>query len=382
MKSSQNRCCTNPFAYGCFSLLLLLLLGCSGEGQDSGNPKAPIPVKVALPVEIEVHEWNEYPGRLDAVETVDVRSRVSGYLQKVLVQDGEKVSKGDLLFKIDPRTYEIELDRAKAELERTRTKLDLAKNELKRADRLRQSKAISDEEYDQRDQGLSETTESLHAAEAAVQMARLNLEWTEIRSPIDGRIRRELLTPGNLIKGDDTLLTTVVSVDPVYVYLEIDERSALEIRRLGNSTDHHRIRAELGLIDESDFPHRGTIDYQDPRFDVHSGTMTLRGLFENPDDILNPGLFARVRISRGPPHQAILIPSRAIANDQNQKIVWKNQPDGSLKPTPIVTGSTHGSFTVIEQGLEAGESIVVEGLAKLRPGVKVKAELMSLSYDG
>lgn len=363
------------------AFLLSALTGCGEGTEQAKNPNPVVAVKIARPILREISEWNEYPGRLDAVETVDIRARVSGYLQKVLVRDGEKVQKGDLLFQIDPRTYEIDLKRAEAELEKSRTQLDLARNELKRAERLRQSKAISDEEYDQRSQGLSESSESLHAAEAEVQRARLNLDWTQVRSPIDGRIRRELLTPGNLVKEDDTLLTTVVSIDPVYVYLEIDERAALEVRRLGNPNDHHRIHAELGLVDEANFPHRGTIDYQDPRLDAQSGTMTLRGLFENPQDILNPGLYARVRILKGAPHNALLVPARAIATDQNQKIVWKSTKDGSVTPSPVKTGSIQGSFIVIEEGLSEEETIVTEGLAKLRPGVKIKPEVQTLTFE-
>jgi len=210
------------------------LLNLSGCGQDqSGTPAPPlIPVKTMDVIEMEVMDWDEYTGRLEAVEMVDVRARVSGYLEHVNFKDGDKVKKGDLLFQIDSRTYAAELKRAESELARTRSRVELSQNDFKRAERLRLSKAISDEEYDLRSKTVTENTATMHAAEAAVQMARLNYEFTQVRSPIDGRIGRELITSGNIINGDQTLLTTIVSIDPIYVYLDTDERAVLKYRRL------------------------------------------------------------------------------------------------------------------------------------------------------
>lgn len=368
-------------------LLLSLLLGC-GEGKP-GAPKVmpPVPVKTVLPTLREVLEWDEYTGRVEAIETVEIRARVSGYLEQVRFKGGEKIRKGDLLFVIDQRSFISELKRAQAELERTRTKLELARNDLKRAERLRLSKAISDEEYDSRSKGLAESTATLHSAEAAVEMARLNLDFTQIRSPIDGRIGRTLINVGNLVNNDQTLLTTVVSIDPVYVYIDADERSVLKYRRLAaeglrTHGERGRIVAELGLIDENGFPHPGYIDYTDPRMDAATGTLRVRGIFANPHELLSPGLFARVRIHGGVPHAALLVPDRAVATDQDQKYLWVAKTDGTVDYRRVTLGNRFGSFRAILGGLAADEPVVVDGIAKLRPGAHIKAQPTDIPYDG
>ena len=367
---------------------ILNLAACGQEERTPAGPRAlpPVPVKTVLPMSREVLEWDEYTGRIEAMESVEIRARVSGYLDQVLFKDGEKVKKGDRLFSIDPRNYAIELKRAEAELQRTRTKLELAQNDLRRAERLRLSKAISDEEYDSRSKGLAESTETLHAAEAAVEMARLNLEFTQVRSPINGRIGRELITVGNLVREDQTLLTTVVSTDPIYVYLDADERSILKYRRLTAAGQrggaNSRIVAQLGLIDETGFPHQGYIDYTDPRLDANTGTLRVRGIFPNPSELLSPGLFARVRLHGGNPHPALLIPGRAVATDQDQQFVWVARPDGTVDYRKVSLGGRHGSFRIVTGGLEANDAVVVDGIAKLRPGAKVKAEPTAAPYDG
>lgn len=372
-------------------LWLFVALAACGESAAPapGAPKAmpPLPVKTVLPLLREVLDWDEYTGRIEAVESVEIRARVSGYLEAIHFKDGDKVRKGDLLFVIDRRSYAAELKRAEAELARTRTKLELAENDLKRAERLRQSKAISDEEFDSRSKGLAESTATLHAAEAAVEMARLNLDFTQVRSPIDGRIGRELITVGNLVKDDQTHLTTIVSIDPIYVYLDADERSILKYRRLSAQGQRSRgsggrIVAQLGLIDETGFPHQGYIDYVDPRMDATTGTLRVRGVFPNPQELLSPGLFARIRIHGGSPRAALLIPGRAIATDQDQQYVWVAQPEGGVEYRRIIPGARFGSFRVITEGLKPDDAVVVEGLAKLRPGAKIKPEPTSVPYDG
>ena len=365
------------------------LLNLSGCGQDqSGTPAPPpIPVKTMDVIEMEVMDWDEYTGRLEAVEMVDVRARVSGYLEHVNFKDGDKVKKSDLLFQIDSRTYAAELKRAESELARTRSRVELSQNDFKRAERLRLSKAISDEEYDLRSKTVTENTATMHAAEAAVQMARLNYEFTQVRSPIDGRIGRELITSGNIINGDQTLLTTIVSIDPIYVYLDTDERAVLKYRRLAAvgqraNENEGRIIVQLGLIDENGYPHQGYIDYVDPRMDASTGTLKVRGLIKNPDQLLSPGLFARVRIHGGSPHPALLIPGRAIGTDQDQQFVWVVKPDGLVDYRKIKPGIQFGSFRTVLEGLSVDDQIVVDGLPKVRPGVKVQAEKISVPYDG
>ena len=369
--------------------LIAALTACGESAAPTAPPETtpPLTVKTVQPLLREVLDWDEYTGRLEAVESVDIRARVSGYLEQVLFKDGDKVKKGDLLFVIDRRTYDAELKRAEAELQRTRTRLELAENDLRRAERLRRSKAISDEEYDARSTGLAESTATMHSAEAAVQMARLNVDFTQVRSPIDGRIGRELITAGNLVNGDQTLLTTVVSIDPVYVYLDADERSILKYRRLAAAGKRAqggsgRIIAQLGLIDETGFPHQGVIDYVDPRMDATTGTLRVRGVFANPKELLSPGLFARVRIHGGNPHPALLIPGRAIATDQGQQHVWVALTQGGVEYRKVSPGGQFGSFRVITDGLQAGDRVVVDGVGKVRAGARIKAEPVTIPYDG
>lgn len=365
---------------GLLILLCLAISGCNPQGQSNGP--APIRVGVAHPLVTEVTGWKEYNGRIEAMETVDLRARVSGYLKSVKVRDGEWVHQNDLLFVIDPRSYEIEVKRAAAELQRIKTQQELARTALRRADRLRRAKAISDEEYDQRTQALAESTEAQNIAESALMMARLRLEWTEIRAPLSGRIRRELLTPGNLVRENETLLTTIVSVNPAYVYLDVDERTALEIRRHQNQHPGQSTAAELALVDEKDFPHQGYIDYLDPRFERQTGTLSLRGVFQNPDELLNPGLFAKVRLALRPAHEALLIPTRAIATDQDRKFVWLANDDGTIAPRPIIPGALYGHYTEVVSGLESKDEVIIEGLAKLRPGIRIVKDPLTLEFDG
>jgi multidrug efflux system membrane fusion protein len=377
---------------GLFAALALLLLGC---GNHSDVPAAeaetpPVKVKIAQPLQKEVLEWDEYTGRIEAMETVEVRARIDGYLDKVNFKAGDKVKKGDLLFVIDPRPYRAELNRAEGELERARSRLELAKNDLQRAERLRRSKAISEEEYDARSKGQREAVAAVRAAEAAAQTARLNLEFTEIRAPISGRIGRELVTQGNLVSGGGggTLLTIIVSVDPVYVYVDADERAVLKYRRLAEagkrtSARETRITAKLALIDESDFPHEGYIDYIDPRMDPSTGTLRARAVFSNPNEFLSPGFFARLRVPGSAPYQGLLVPDRAVGTDQGQKFVWVAKDDGSVEYRRIVPGTVTGQMRVISEGLQPDDWVVIEGVHKLSPGTRIEAERIPLAaIDG
>lgn len=373
---------------------LFLALQLAGCGSGSSNPAPvgppqmpPMPVKTGLPLQKEVTDWDEYTGRIEAMETVEIRARVSGYLDRVMLKDGDKVKKGDLLFVIDPRPYQAELNRAEAELERARSRLELAHNDLARAEKLRKSKAISEEEYDGRSKGQRESAGALKSAEAAAQVARLNLGFTEIRAPISGRIGRELITPGNLVNADQTLLTTIVSIDPVYVYIDADERAVLKYRRMAatgerTSARDTKIPAELALLDETGFPHHGHIDYVDPRLDASTGTLRARGVFENPAELLSPGFFARLRVHGGAPRQALLIPERAIGSDQGQKFVWIAKPDGSIEYRRVTLGGQHGALRVVADGLKPNEQVVIEGIQKLRPGAKVKADVVAVPDAG
>jgi multidrug efflux system membrane fusion protein len=263
----------------------------------------------------------------------------------------------------------------------------LAKNDLARAERLFRAKAISEEEHDARSKGLRETSAAVQSAQANVYTARLNMDFTQIRSPIDGRIGRELITAGNLVSGggaDATLWTFIVSTDPVYVYVDADERSVLKYRRQAQeegrgSLGDERTPVELAVADELSFPHQGHLDYISPREDAATGTLTLRGVFANPDELLSPGFFARMRVRGSIPYPAILLPDRAIGTDQAQRFVWVVNQQNQVEYRKVVLGAHIGQSRVIKEGLKPEEWAVIEGIQKLKPGIKVNPERILLS---
>lgn len=371
---------------GLAAIALAAVGGCrSGDAPGNQPPQGPPPtIKIAQPISRNVTEWDEYTGRIEAVESVDIRARVGGYLDKVYFKDGEKVKKGELLFVIDPRPFKAQLDYASAELERVRSRKELAANDMARAEKLFRVKAISKEEYDGRQKGLREASAVVESASANVVTARLNLEFTQVRAPINGRIGRELITPGNLVKSDETLLTTIVSTDPVYVYVDADERAVLKYRRLRQQQGRpdagvEGTPVELALADENNFPHRGVLDYIAPREDTSTGTVTLRGVFPNDNELLSPGFFARLRVRSGAPYPALLLPDRAIGTDQAQRFIWVMNRNNQVEYRKIELGAHIGRTRVIRKGLTAGEWVVVEGLQKLRPGIQVNPERISLA---
>ncbi len=359
---------------------LALLAAC--EGPTTTAPAPPPRVTVSQPVHKEVMEWDEYTGRLEAAETVELRARVSGYLDRVLVQDGAKVQKGDLLFVIDPRPYQAELDRVEAELERAKARLALARNDLDRAERLFRSRAISEEELDTRAKGLREAEAAVRSAAAALQSARLNVEFTEVRAPISGRISREYVTVGNLIDGgtgNATLLAIIVSIDPMYVYVDADERSVLKYMRLARegkreSARDTQIPAELSLADEEGFPHRGVIDYVEPRADPTTGTVRGRGVFRNAQDRLSPGFFARVRVPGSGKYEALLVTDRALVIDQGQKFVLVVNAQNIAEYRAVKLGPLIDGLRVITEGLKPDDEVLVNGLQRVRPGMSVTPE--------
>jgi multidrug efflux system membrane fusion protein len=368
---------------------LMGMAGCGNHdepGSQPGQGQSPN-VKIAQPLSQEVTEWDEYTGRIEAVNSVDVRARVSGYLDKVNFKAGDRVHKGDLLFLIDPKPFTAQLNFAEAELERAKSRHELAKNDLSRAERLFRAKAISEEEHDARSKGLRETVAAVQSAQANVYTARLNLEFTQVRSPIDGRIGRELITAGNLVNGgggDATLLTFIVSTDPVYVYVDADERSVLKYRRQAKkgsrgSLGDEQTPVELAVADEVNFPHQGHLDYISPREDAATGTLTLRGVFANSDELLSPGFFARMRVRQSAPYPAILLPDRAIGTDQAQRFVWVVNQQNQVEYRKVELGAHIGQSRVITEGLKPEEWAVIEGLQKLKPGIKVNPERISLT---
>ncbi len=325
-------------------------------------------------------EWDEYTGRLDAKESVEIRARVSGYLDKVHFEEGKMVNAGDLLFTIDRRPYQAELEALAADKDQAQAKADLAQSEAERARKLIETRAISQEDFDTRVKTAAQARSAVKGAEARVASARLNLAFTEVRSPISGRVSRALVTPGNLIVGGTaatTLLTTVVSQDPIYAYVAVDERASLKYRRLAAtgarpSAITSRIPCELALGDEQGFPHAGEIDFVENRINASSGTVTARGVFPNDSGLMSPGMFVRLRVPGSGKYQAVLIPGRALAADQALRFVYVVGADSIAQMRPVKLGSEIDGLRVVTEGLKAGENVIVEGIINVRPGVQVK----------
>jgi RND family efflux transporter MFP subunit len=364
------------------AIALVWAVGCKPKGAVT--PPAPPTVSVIQPVVKDVVEWDEYIGRLESPEVVEVRARVSGYLDKVHFKEGKEVKKGDVLITIDPRPYQAEFDRAQAEFERAQSQAELAKSDAERAKRLITTKAISEEDFDTKTRTYASVLAAARSAKAALEAAKLNLEFTEIHSPIDGRISRALVTEGNLVSGGvsgagATLLTTVVSLNPLYLYSDADERAILKylkLRREGKrvSARDEQIPAEMALADETDFPHRGRIDFVDNRIDPTTGTLRARGVFSNADHSLSPGFFGRIRIPGSGKYPALLIPDRALGADQSVKFVYVVNAEKKVEFRPVTIGPMIDGLRVVKEGLKPGEQIIVEGLLRVRPGVVVDAK--------
>jgi membrane fusion protein, multidrug efflux system len=356
--------------------------------QPKASMAPPTPAVTAKqPVQREIVEWDEYPGRLDPVDMVEVRARVSGYLDSVQFKDGAMVKKGDLLFQIDPRPYQAELARQEAALNQTETRLELAINDLSRANRLLKSKAISEEEADSRNKAQREAEAAVKSAKAALDSAKLNLEYTRITAPISGRISRKFITEGNLVNGNQgqaTLLTTIVSVDPVYCYVDADERSVLKYQQLTREGKNLNLRngkvvCELELADETDFPHKGILDFVDNRVNPTTGTLRVRGVFANPepDLVLQPGYFARVRVPGSGKYPALLVPDQSLGTDQGQKFVYTVSDQDAIEYKLVKLGPAFEGLRVVREGLQSNEWVVVNGLMSIRPGSKVKPDRVS-----
>jgi multidrug efflux system membrane fusion protein len=351
-----------------------LVSGCSHA--SALTQAAPPPAVTVAPVEQkDIVEWTEFTGRTEPVESVEIRPRTSGYIQEMRFQSGQLVHKGDVLFIIDPRWNQATFDQRQAEY-------DQAKGEADRTDLLLKNNAISAEEAEARRARYA-------GAKAALESARLDLEFTQVRSPIDGRVSRALLTEGNYVSGaagSATLLTTVVSVDPVYVYASVDEDTLLKFNRLVEAKqlgtgDGGKIPVELELADEAVFPHRGSIESFDNQLDPNTGSILLRAVFPNGDGRIVPGLFARIRIPLSEKHPALLVDERAIGTDQANKFVLTLTPTNTVAYQAVTLGPTIEGKRLIRSGLVAGEEIVVSGLQRVRPGMAVLPEAAPVAAE-
>jgi RND family efflux transporter MFP subunit len=348
----------------------------TASGCSKGAPPMQVPqVTVAPAIERVVADWDEFTGHFDAVNSVEVRPRVGGFLQRVGFVEGAIVHQGDVLFVIDQRPYEAEVARAEAVLAQARTRNQLAGMEVERAQKLVNTQAISREELDARTSGRAEGDAGVKGAEAAVLVARLNLEWTVVRAPISGRVGRAEVTPGNVVQAgapSPTLLTTIVSIDPIYVYFDTDEQAYLKY--MGAQATGPKGREVLvGLANETGFPHEGRLNFVDNRVDGTSGTIRARALLSNPNGLFTPGLFARVRLLGSQRHPATLVQDQAIGTDQDRKFVLVLKSDNTVEYRPVVTGRVVDGLRTVESGLKPGERVVINGLMRVRPGMKVAA---------
>jgi RND family efflux transporter MFP subunit len=368
------------------SLVVSALFFASSSLGCSAKPPAPPPppsVTAAPVLQRDIAEWDEFSGRLEAVDQVEIRPRVSGYIKRVTFTEGREVRKGEVLFEIDPRPYQAELARAEAELERAKSAASLAASDVQRADRLVKAQAISREEYDSRTSAEAQGGAGVKAAEAAVETARLNLNWTRVRSPIAGRVSNALVTPGNLVQASPaTLLTTVVSLEPMYVYFDSDEQTYLRYAGQARNGSNWRVTGlpvYLGLANETGYPHEGRLDFVDNQVDPNTGTIRTRAVFSNKSRALTPGLFARVKLVGSKTKQTMLVRDAAIGTDQDRKFVLVVGPGDSLQYRPVVPGRLVDGLRIIDSGVQPGEKVVVNGLMRVRPGMRVAPTLTEMT---
>ncbi|MHB8476664.1 MAG: efflux RND transporter periplasmic adaptor subunit [Steroidobacteraceae bacterium] len=368
-----------------------LLAACSHSHAQSASNAAPPPpsVTVAEVIARPLHHWDELTGELQAVNTVEVRPRVSGFIDSVEFIEGARVHKGQLLFRIDPRPFQIEIERLDAELKRAQSKLDYATAGHARAERLFAQNAIAREEYEQLTSAQTEASGDVGSLNAQLHAARLNLEYTHVRSPIDGHVSRAVITSGNLVSNSN-LLTTVVSDDPIYAYFDTDEATYLRFvrRERGDSTPSRAAAGQsaspvfMGLVGEQGYPHQGLLDFIDNQVDARSSTIHVRAVFDNKDGRFTPGLFARIKLVANDSYKAILIDERAVGNDLGKKFVLVLKPDSTLEYRPVTLGTRIDGLRVVEEGLTAADTIVVNGLQHVMPGAKVAATRVTMTAGG
>ena len=362
-----------------------LLSACSPDAAQAavtqGAPAGP-EVSVAEVLERQITNYQEFTGRVEAVERVELRPRVSGYIEAVAFREGAEVKKGDVLFAIDPRPYEAALKRAEADLARAGSAFRQAQSESERAVKLLELRALSQEEYDARTSGFEKARADVQAAQAAVDAAQLDLSFTKVRAPISGVVGRAEVTAGNFVASGQTLLTRLVSVDPVYVRFEGDEaaylRQAQYSRENGNAQKDTLQPVWVGLANEDGYPHRGELVFTDNELDAQTGTISARARLANRERLFTPGLFARVRLGEGATYPAILVEDRAIGTDQTRRFVYVVKPDNTLEFRQVELGSLHEGLRVVRAGLAPGERIVVNGLMRVRPGIAITPQQVAM----
>ncbi|MPZ16930.1 MAG: efflux RND transporter periplasmic adaptor subunit [Luteitalea sp.] len=372
-------------SYGLIVLFAAVLSACSRTAAQPADPPPP-KVTVAEVLHRDVTEWDEFTGRLEAVETVEVRPRVSGYVSKVLFTEGALVKAGALLFQIDPRPFQAEVDRLRAELARTRATVQRARLEAQRAERLRAQNAMSLEEQERRAAFAEESAAQVDAVAAALRAAELNLEFTQVTAPVSGRVSRAIVTQGNLVStgpGEATLLTTVVSLDPIYAYFDADERIFLRYQNLagdggGTRPDLSRLPIQMAIASDTGFPREGQMNFLDNQVDPATGTIQGRAVFRNPRRQLTPGLFVRLRLAGNGSSRALLVQDRAVGTDLDKKFVYVVEDNGTVAYRTVTLGPLVDGMRVIRSGLKPGDRVVINGLQRVRPGVKVEPVVVAM----
>ena len=378
----QLRALVRPAVLAAAAGLVAALSGCSsadGKPAPGPAPSPAVPVSVAAVLQRPVVDTQEFSGRLEAVERVQIRPRVAGYITEVDFTPGAVVRKGDLLVRIDPRPFQAEAERAGAAAEAARARAELARLELTRAERLLGDKAIAQREYDERAAARKELEAAARAAAAQAELAKLNLSYTRVVAPIDGRVGKDELSVGNLVD-TSAVLTSVVSLRRIYASFDGDEQTYLRVAKRARGADPVKVR--VGLAGESGFPHEGRLEFVDNQLDTRSGSVRLRAVLENADGSLAPGLFARVEIGGGDRRQALLIDDRAVGTDQDRKFVVVVGADGRHERRMVELGPLADGLRVVKGGLKPGETIVVNGLQRVRPGATLKPELVQKPARG
>ena len=366
-------------------LFTAAVLGCDQAQHPQPPPPGAAEVLVSLPITREVTDYEEFPGQTEAIPMVEIRARVTGYLSRVYFKDGADVNEGDLLFEIDPRPYQAALDRAQANLVQSDVHLKRLEADYQRAQNLYPKGAIGREEYDRIVGDRGEAVAAVGVAQANLNLAKLNLEFCKVRAPFSGRISRRTIDPGNMVKADETALTYLVSLNPIYVYFDVDERTFLRLQRLIHqgqipSARDGEVPCQMALADDEAgvFPYKGVINFVDNRVDPGTGTLRLRGVFENPHGIIAPGLFVRVRAPVGKPHQAILMTEQALGTDQGQKFVYAVNDKDQAVYQPVKVGRLHNGLRALTEGLQPGQRVVVSGLQRVRPGAQVAPKVVEM----
>ncbi len=358
----------------------LATTACSRGDAKAGAPPPP-EVDAAQVVVKPIRQWDEFSGRIAATDAVDVRPRVSGYIERIAFKEGDEVKAGDLLFVIDPRPYRAAYDSAVAQLARARAAEQLAQEQEKRAQALIAANAISREEFETRRAGSTQSNADVRVAEAAVATAKLNLDFTEVRSPIAGRVSRAMLTLGNLVQADQSVLTSVVSQDPVYVYFQPDEQTFLRYAELARKGERAKSAnpVRVGLATDKDYPYTGTVNFINNQVDPATGTINLRAVVPNPDRIFTPGLYARVQLEGSADVTAILIDDKAVMTDQDRTYVYVVGPENKAVRKDVTLGGFADELRIVRSGLDANDKVIVAGLQKIFvPNTPVKPKIVAM----